>query len=176
MHPDTTPPGGDAPKYSLPNAVEFPFDTTRCIASLFFGGTLERYPSIHVIVPHAGAAAPYLAWRLALGEQVPELREQVPKGVQHYLQSLYYDTAFFASPPSLAALTQAVPVSQIVFGSDFPFVNEPMLLAETSGLETSEFLDTGMREAINHDNAVRLFPRFARNGCETTTTAQSKPH
>jgi 6-methylsalicylate decarboxylase len=170
VHPNTTPPGSDAPKHPLPNAlVEFPFDTTRCIASLIYSGTLERYPSIRFIMPHAGGAAPYLVWRLALGEHVPQLRERVPKGVRHYLQSLYYDTALSASAPALAALTEAVPASQIVFGSDAPFVNEQMLRAETSGLETSQFLDAGMRQAIDRDNALRLFPRFARSSLDDRT-------
>lgn len=162
IHPNTTPPGSEIPTLSLPYAlVEFPFDTTRCIANLLYSGTLERYPSIRFIVPHGGGAAPYLIWRIRLGELVPRLRERVPKGALYYLQRLYYETALSASECALAALTEAVPITQIAFGSDFPFVSEQILRAETCGLETSNFLNIAAQRAINRENALRLFPRFA---------------
>jgi predicted TIM-barrel fold metal-dependent hydrolase len=162
VHPNTAPPGSDVPDYQIPNAlVEFTFDTTRCIANLIYSGTLESYPSIRFIMPHAGGTAPFLSWRMGLGEHIPALQERAPKGALHYLQRLYYDTALSTSAPALAALTQAIPASQIVFGSDFPFVTEAMLPAETSGLETSKFLDATARRMIDRDNALQLFPRFA---------------
>jgi 6-methylsalicylate decarboxylase len=164
IHPNTIPPGSNVPKLSLPfGLVEFVFDTTRCVANLLYSGTLERFPSIRYIVSHAGGAVPYLAWRIAGGTFLPGLREHAPKGdALHLLQRLYYDTALSTSEFALAALRQFVPNSQLLFGSDFPYVPEHVLRAETSGLESSGVLDDATREAIDRGSALALFPRFAR--------------
>lgn len=164
IHPNTMPPGSNVPKLALPySLVEFVFDTTRCIANLLYSGTLERYPSIRYILPHAGGTVPFLAWRIALGEMmVPQMRERVPKGAMHYLRQLYYDTALSTSDAALSALTQFVPTTQIVFGSDFPLAPEPVVKAEIANFDSSPVLDVEARAAINRDNALRLFPRFAQ--------------
>lgn len=162
VHPNTAPPGSDVPDYNIPNAlVEFTFDTTRCIANLIYSGTLENYPNIRFIMPHAGGTAPFLSWRMGLGDHMPALKGKAPKGALHYLQRLYYDIALSTSPAALAALTEAIPSSQIVFGSDFPFVAAHEIPVETTGLETSRFLDANTRRMIDRDNALQLFPRFA---------------
>lgn len=162
IHPNTAPPGSNVPKLTLPYAlVEFVFDTTRAVANLLYSGTLERYPSIQYIVSHAGGAVPYLAWRLGLGEAMsPALRRNVPKGTLHYLQRLHYDTALSASEFVFGALRQFVPTTQILFGSDFPYVTPQLIAAEVSGLERSALLDGAAQHAIDRGNAERLFPRF----------------
>ena len=48
-----------------PASLEFPFDTTRAIASLLFTGSFARTRGIHYIFSHAGGALPALAERLA---------------------------------------------------------------------------------------------------------------
>jgi predicted TIM-barrel fold metal-dependent hydrolase len=163
IHPTTVPPGSTTSGLSLPYAlVDFVFDTTRAITNLLYSGTFERYPSIRYIVSHAGGAVPYLGWRLGLGEIAPELRARVPKGTMHYLRQLYFDTALSAAEPVFAALRQFVPTSHILFGSDFPYLPDGLIKAETSGLDQSAVLDDTMRAAIDRDNALALFPRFAQ--------------
>ena len=163
IHPNTTPPGSNVPRLSLPyGIVEFIFDTTRAVTNLLYSGTLERYPSIRYIVSHAGGAVPYLAWRIAGAEFLPEMRDRALKGgALRQLQRLYYDTALSSSEYALAALRQFVPTSQILFGSDFPYVPDKIIEAETAGVENSKVLDDAARKAINRDNAGALFPRFA---------------
>ena len=112
---------------------------------------------------HAGGAVPYLAWRIGLGEIIkPKLHEHVPKGALHYLRKLYYDTALSANEYVFGALRQFVPASQVLFGSDFPYVNDPLIKLETTGLETSRIWSDAERRAIDRENALALFPRFAR--------------
>jgi predicted TIM-barrel fold metal-dependent hydrolase len=57
----------------------------------------------------------------------------------------------------LAALTKLVPVSQILYGSDYPYRTGPNTV---KGLLDYGFSQADMK-AIGRDNAVRLMPRFA---------------
>lgn len=162
IHPTTAPPGATVPKITIPwGIVEFIADTSRAVANLLYNGVFERYPSIRWIVSHAGGAIPYIALRMTLSEQMPGVRDHIPKGTMHYLQRLYYDTTLSTSEQVLAALRQFVPQSQVLFGSDYPLVPEGVVQTERSMLESSNLLDDGMRRAINRDNALALFPRLA---------------
>ena len=163
IHPTTIPPGADATGLTIPFGVaEFTFDTTRAVMNMLYSGTLERYPSIRYIVSHAGGTIPYLAWRIAGASYLPELRDRAPKndGLA-LLQELYYDTALSTSEFVFGALKEFVPMSQVLFGSDFPYIGPAVLQAERYGLENSKVLDDAARAAIDRGNALTLFPRFA---------------
>ena len=163
IHPTTIPPGADATGLTIPFGVaEFTFDTTRAVMNMLYSGTLERYPSIRYIVSHAGGTIPYLAWRIAGASYLPELRDRAPKtdGLA-LLQKLYYDTALSTSEFVFGALKEFVPMSQVLFGSDFPYIGPAALQAERYGLENSKVLDDAARAAIDRGNALTLFPRFA---------------
>ena len=163
IHPNTVPPGSIVPKISVPwGIVDFPMDTSRAVTNLLMTGTLERYPSIRYIVSHAGGAIPYLALRIQLSENLPSWpRQNTPKGTAHYLQRLYYDTALSTSEQVFAALREFVPASQVLFGSDYPMVPENVMTIETQMIDASKVLDDQTRRAIDRDNALALFPRFA---------------
>ena len=164
IHPTTIPPGADATGLTIPFGVaEFTFDTTRAITNMLYSGTLERYPSIRYIVSHAGGTIPYLAWRIAGASFLPELRDRAPKtDALALLQKLYYDTALSTSEFVFGALKEFVPMSQVLFGSDFPYVPPAVLQAEKYSIENSKVLDDEDRAAIDRENALALFPKFAR--------------
>ena len=44
-----------------------------------------------------------------------------PDGVEAKFRRLYYDTANATHPSSMAALTALIPMSQITYGSDYPY-------------------------------------------------------
>jgi predicted TIM-barrel fold metal-dependent hydrolase len=163
IHPTTAPPGATVPKITVPwGIVEFVADTSRAVANLLYNGVLERYPNIRFIVSHAGGFVPYIALRMALsGDHLPGMKDNIPKGTLHYLKRLYYDTTLSTSEQVLAALGEFVPTSQVLFGSDYPLVPEEVVRLERSMLETSNVLDDAARSAIDRDNALALFPRFA---------------
>jgi 6-methylsalicylate decarboxylase len=173
IHPNTAPPGSIVPRLTIPwSVVEFVFDTTRCITNLLYNGVFERYPSIRYIVSHAGGVVPYLAQRIALGAtELPGCGEHLPKGPLHYLQKLYYDTTLSTSEYVHAALREFVPKSQVLFGSDFPLASERIVRMETAGLEGNRVLDDAARQALYRDNALTLFPRFARTAAPTMAGA-----
>jgi predicted TIM-barrel fold metal-dependent hydrolase len=158
-----------------PTMIEYGTNTTRTIASLIFSGATSRFPDIQWIFSHAGGTTPFLIDRFLTGtaeEVVPGIVTKgaggtgvvgsnrpvnVPNGVLHELRRLYYDTAQSANPISMKALRTLVPVSQIVFGTDFPF----RTAVETGkGLTTCGVFNAQELEAIDRGNALRLLPRF----------------
>ena len=88
--------------------IEFLFDTTRAVANLVTKGTLERFPNIRWILSHAGGTVPYIAWRLSLADFNPKVSAAAPRGILHYLKSLYYDTALSTSPYAMRAVLELV--------------------------------------------------------------------
>ena len=160
IHP-TVPPTSQALKLAMPGAlVEFVFDTTRAVANLIYSGTLERCPDIAFILSHAGGTVPYVAWRLAQGAVIPALRERAPQGAIAYLKRLYYDTAMSATPYALNSLRALVDPSQILFGSDSPYLPEALVDVSIRGLADYPDFDAATRTAIERDNALALFPRL----------------
>ena len=135
--------------------IEYATDTTRTIASLVFSGTAARYPDIRWIFSHSGGTMPFLLSRFTREEQTMKEREQrLPKGVVFELKKFYYDTAQGNHAGALAALTRLAPVSQVLYGTDFPFRDGAEVNA---GLAAYRFKPRDLR-AIERDNALRLMP------------------
>jgi predicted TIM-barrel fold metal-dependent hydrolase len=160
VHP-AVPPGSGAAKLILPpSLLEFTFDTTRTVANLLYSGTLERCPDIRFIFSHAGGAVPFLAWRISLGEWLPGMSERVPRGPITYLKGLRYDTALSTARFALRSLQELADPSRILFGSDYPFLPEPLVAINIADLEGYDGFDNETRTAIGRDNALTLFPRL----------------
>ena len=73
-------------------------------------------------------------------------------------RAFYYDIAGTAYPPAIAALTKLVPISQILFGSDNPFVP----LKETARRMKELGLSAAELRAIGGENALALLPNLPR--------------
>jgi len=139
------------------STIEFLFDTSRAITSLLVNGTFSRFPDIRFIFCHAGGTMPMLAARTnAFVQRHKEIADRVPKGVPYELKKLYYDVANSTNPSSMAALMNLVPSSQMLFGSDFPYVPAAVT---ASGLDHFGLAASDL-QAVNHENAARLFPRL----------------
>src|SRR5687768_4575337 len=105
-----------------PTVIEFGTDTSRTITDIVFSGTAARCPDARFVFSHGGGTLPYLTERLVRAPlQNAALKARVPNGVLTELQRFYYDVAWSAHPGALASLTKLVPVSQILFGSDYPY-------------------------------------------------------
>ena len=141
--------------------MEYLFDTTRASVNLLMGGAIDRYPDITFILPHAGGTLPYFAWRLAstpvIDPTMPQWsREQFAAKLRHF----WYDIALSSGPTTMGALKTVADPGRIVFGSDWPFVQAP-LVAEALRLHTAPGLHSeAERAAIDRGNALKLFPRF----------------
>lgn len=137
---------------TAPSWEEYPFDTARAITSLLVNNTFTRFPDIRFIFCHSGGAMPMLANRIA-GFFPPSRHQEVLDQVK----KLYFDVANASSPAPLAALRELVPTSQILFGTDFPFIAPPVTI---DGLEHAA-LPANVAQAIDRKNSLRLFPRLA---------------
>jgi predicted TIM-barrel fold metal-dependent hydrolase len=163
IHPNTIVPGSIVPKLTIPwGVVEFVLDTTRAVTNLLYSGTFERYPNIRYIVAHAGGTVPWIAWRIAAAAHILHGAEvTMPKGPMHYLQKLYFDTALSVSDQVMVGLPKLVPQSHVLFGSDWPMAGDLSIQLEDAYLGKTKVIDDATRRAIDRDNALALFPRFA---------------
>ena len=86
------------------------------------------------------------------------IAEKAPNGIEYELKRLYYDIAGTAYRPAIAALTSLVSTSQILFGSDNPYVP----LGETAEGMSRLGLSVVDLQAIGRNNALALLPRLVR--------------
>jgi len=162
IHP-TSPPCWEHIALGLPRPViEFPFDSTRAVTNLVLGGTLDRYPRVRFIVPHAGGTLPFLARRIAgaVARILPVDPQSPKRDFIAALRRLFYDTAAATGDGSLASLLKLVDSSRILFGSDVPFMPEPSTETMIAELNSSALLKPDDVRAIETGNAIKLFPRF----------------
>ena len=141
-------------RFYLTNLLGNPFETAIAAAHLVFGGVLERFAKLEVVLPHAGGAFPWLAGRLQRGwEKRPELRSAVKDGPQAFLRRFHYDTIGY-SDAVLANLVRLVGEDRVMMGSDycFPIAYERPVEVVTGNPHLS---DTA-RQAILAGNAARL--------------------
>ena len=123
-----------------------------------FNGTVTKYRDIKFIFTHAGGPLPVLSARMDQLTRQPKIAALNPDGVVKTLQSLYFDVANSTHNPSaMAALMALAPPSQILFGTDYPYV--PMART-VEGLGARGYAPD-LIAAINRGNALKLFPRLA---------------
>jgi predicted TIM-barrel fold metal-dependent hydrolase len=145
----------------FPPVIEVPHDTTRAIMSLLLHGTFARYRHIKWLFSHAGGTLPFLTGRIldrsdrAMGRNLPKKEEFAPDGIEAEFRRLHYDTANATHPISMGALLKLVPVSQVLFGTDYPY-----FLGDQAKDLGERGLDPSQQEAIESGNATRLLPRL----------------
>jgi predicted TIM-barrel fold metal-dependent hydrolase len=141
------------------NVIELGTDTARTITSLLVSGTTARCPDIRFIFSHGGGTLPALTGRIVqLHAANKNFAKYAPEGPLAALGKLYYDTANAANPWALAPLLKLVPMSQIVFGSDYPLRSAE---ASVKAMTELGFSAADLR-AIDRENALALLPRLAR--------------
>jgi predicted TIM-barrel fold metal-dependent hydrolase len=152
--------------------VEYGADTTRAIANVVFSGLSKRFPNITWVFSHSGGMMPFVIERFLGGgltaEIVPGIFTKGQDGrpkpgyatgndVIAELRKFYYDTAQSSNPVAQTALHQIVPVSQIVYGTDYWF----RTAAETGrGLTTNKVYTAAELHAIDRGNAERILPKY----------------
>jgi 6-methylsalicylate decarboxylase len=139
------------------SSIEFLFDTARAIASLLYSGSLSRFSNIRFIFSHSGGAMPPLAERMVrLANVDKKVAARLPNGGMYEIKRLFYDISTSVGPTNLGALLSLVPLSQVLFGTDYPYLPIPATLDGLLkyGLPSADLL------AIERTNGLALFPRF----------------
>ena len=108
-------------RYHLRNIIGNPLEDSIATASLIFGGVLERYPALKVMVVHSGGYAPWIRgrWRHA-HEHRPEAKSRgATKPFDDYFALLYFDTVIH-NMPALRYLVETVGADHVLHGTDYP--------------------------------------------------------
>lgn len=167
VHPGTLP-AEPVPRVPA-STVDYLLDTSRTAVDLILSGALERFPGIKFILAHGGGFVPYSAYRILLTMIAQEpghrrflvaLRQEHAKRKKlQVFRKFYWDTALKASPAALPSLFEVADLRNITFGTDWPFAPRPAVSFVTRELDRYA-MPEWLREAIDHDNALRLFTRI----------------
>jgi 6-methylsalicylate decarboxylase len=163
VHP-TTSPDPAAHHLGLPDSlIDFTADTTRAVAQMLYSNRFARTPSVKYIFSHAGGVIPYLAGRFAIVDEM----NVIPGGENRTtaaatLRRLHYDTALSFTPPVLNMLRDVVGLTQVLFGTDYPYLRRDMAVRCADHMRQTIALSESERQAVLHGNAQRLFTRLKR--------------
>jgi aminocarboxymuconate-semialdehyde decarboxylase len=140
-------------RFYLTNLLGNPFETAVAAAHLIFGGVLDRFPKLEVVLPHAGGAFPWLVGRLRRGWEKRQDLKPLSADPLSYLKRFHYDTIGY-SADVLDYLLRHVGADRIMMGSDycFPIAYEQPVEVVTAHPGLSEADQT----AILEGNARRL--------------------
>jgi predicted TIM-barrel fold metal-dependent hydrolase len=131
--------------------VEFVFDTTRAILSILQTGVVTRFADLRFIWSHGGGTVPFITSRLAgAASNLNVIAE---------LQKFHYDTAQAFNPYTLPSFKKMVPVSRILFGTDFPLGGGSAATVAKGLADNGGFTPAELR-AIGRDNALALLPNL----------------
>ena len=140
-------------KYYLTNLLGNPFESAIAAAHLIFGGVLDQFPKLEVVLPHAGGAFPWLVGRLTRGWEKRQELKHVRHAPVEYLRRFHYDTVGY-SDDVLDYLVRIVGADRILMGSDYCF---PIAYERPVEVVTCHpTLDEGHKHAIAGANAARL--------------------
>lgn len=129
-------------RYKLPNAVGNLTERTLVFATLVFGGVLDKFPDLRMLLAHGGGYVPYGVARMdKVAGALPGDFDGVMRppfgpndGFAHerppsdYLRRFYYDCCTY-SGPMLRFLVDTVGIDRIVLGTDYPapmFLHDPV--------------------------------------------------
>jgi len=107
-------------RFYLTNLLGNPFESAIAAAHLIFGGVLDRFPLLQIVLPHAGGAFPWLVGRLNRGWQKREELRAACQSPIEYLRRFHYDTIGYCDDV-VEYLVRVVGADRVVMGSDYCF-------------------------------------------------------
>ena len=137
----------------LRNFIGNPVDTGIAAASLIFGGVMDAYPKLEVVLPHAGGIVPILIGRWDHGSSVRPETKHMTRAPSTYLRRFHYDTVSH-SPQIMLNIVRQVGADRVVLGSDHPA--DMSLERPVDFVESIPELSRSERELILGGNAARL--------------------
>jgi aminocarboxymuconate-semialdehyde decarboxylase len=137
----------------LAAGIDAPIEHTFLASKFIYTGTLDKYPNLQIVLPHAGGAFPYLAGRVE--HFLFHMRDH-GTSIQHpfrdYLRRFHYDYLIYY-PEALLFLIGLVGSDRIVVGTDnfaAKDIEYPSAVMEQFNLSAAD------RDRILKGNAMRL--------------------
>jgi aminocarboxymuconate-semialdehyde decarboxylase len=141
--------------YYLQNFIGNPLDTTIAAACLVFGGVLERFSGLKILLSHGGGFTPYQQARWIHGwAERAEAKVRLKGEPGPSIDRLLFDTILHDVAP-LQFLVDLVGAERVLFGTDYPFdMGQYDLIDVIDNLRVR----AAEREAILGGAAERLMP------------------
>lgn len=162
IHPHKPSPVNDSIIKTAPLAIyEYPAETTRAVINMIANGVTSRYPNIRWVIPHCGSFLPLAIARMK-GVHTIMLRAGLMKPIDWNTatSNFYYDLAGNFTPEVLQSLLTITTPDHLLYGSDYPYVNEQGVKQNKANVE--RVLDENEQTKryvsdILTDNAKKLF-------------------
>ena len=158
LHP--APPGIDAPladprvrRFDADLWLSFAYEETLALATLVFGGVLDRHPGLDVCLSHGGGSLVSLIGKLRrVATSRPWVPEELrpPGALEERLGRLWYD-AHVSDPGVLGVLRAVVGADRVVGGTNFAGWDQPTALP--APIEVAQ-LDANARRLLRMGAAV----------------------
>ena len=149
-------------RHRLEVIVGFTMDTTLAAARLVYGGHMERYPNLRILLSHFGGTVPFLRGRLSEGyesfleETELALDKRFGGDAKDHFRKFYYDTLTYDSEV-LGDATRWAGVDHVCFGTDNPFFGRRAMEGAIKVVNDCTALSEADRRAIFAENPARLF-------------------
>ncbi len=102
-------------------SIGAPIEDTIAATQLIAHNVPLRYPDLRIILSHLGGALPLLLTRL--NHQLPGVDENGPERPSMQARRMWYDTVSHNDVIALKCAADALGSSQLLFGSDFPYLS-----------------------------------------------------
>ena len=137
----------------LAAGIDAPIEHTFLASKFIYTGTLDKYPNLQIVLPHAGGAFPYLAGRVEhFLFHMNDHSTSLPHPFRDYIRRFHYDYLIYY-PEAFRFLMGMVGSDRIVVGTD----NFAAKDVEYPGAVLDQFkLAASDRERILKGNAKRL--------------------
>ncbi|HUB95018.1 MAG TPA: amidohydrolase family protein [Stellaceae bacterium] len=153
MHPSGFTDGRRLSDHYFINVIGNPLDSTVAMHHLIFGGVLEDYPGLKIVVAHGGGFLPAYSGRADHAHKYrTDCRTVIKKRPTSYLRKFYFDTIVFTHH-QLEYLAAQWGASHLLLGTDYPYdmaLPNAVKFVEGSGLSEAD------HAAILGGNAARL--------------------
>ena len=137
----------------LAAGIDAPIEHTFLASKFIYSGTLDKYPNLQMVLPHAGGAFPYLAGRVEhFLYHMTDHSTSVEHPFRDYLRRFHYDYLIYY-PEALRFLMGMVGSDRIVVGTDnfaAKDVEYPTAVLDQFKLPAAD------RDRILKGNAMRL--------------------
>jgi aminocarboxymuconate-semialdehyde decarboxylase len=133
------------------------WDSAVAIASLIFGGVLDRLPDLTFCFTHGGGFAPYAMGRMERAARMQPDEHDLQESPRAYLDRMYFDS-LLGDARALRFLVDTVGSDRVVLGTDFAASFDTA--ATVSTVTDSPLLSEAEKRSITGANAADLLSRL----------------